>query len=445
MPAQPSAQLSAYLAANQPQAAALGQTVANTVGGQVNAAGAAIQPAVDVYTGQLYTVPTDAAANAAVTAAPSSLTPDQQASFKAELGASAAAPNSANTFEASAPYQGVASGIQNAVEEAGLWNSGNNVANLSTALSPYEGGNATAGDTTLDALLLSQSPGAYGQIQNAVAPAAGFQGQLAIGTANADAALQAAIQADQAATPAAQAAAQSYAKNLTDYLNQAVATAQAASSGTGSENSTLMTDISSGNMTAADAQALGIPAANAAAYANAFDNFNSTVNAENALRGNNTRTEGAGLPPLATLNLASYLTPGAAGITPTLANMASAGNYSDAAALQELLAGGTPITLPIDASTAAQAGTGGPSTGTTFNSSGFGAAVAPELQAAQALSNFIKQDISFDPAQTPAQAGVDTQAEKNMKNILAYLNIFAGSNPPPPGYTTGMGGGPGIT
>jgi hypothetical protein len=47
VPAQPSAQLSAYLGANQPQAAALSQNIAGTLTNQANAAGQAILPAVN--------------------------------------------------------------------------------------------------------------------------------------------------------------------------------------------------------------------------------------------------------------------------------------------------------------------------------------------------------------------------------------------------------------
>lgn len=225
VPAQPSAQLSSYLAANQPQAAALGQNVAQAVGNQVNAAGQTIQPAVNTYTGNLYTVPTDANVNQAVASSPSALTPEQRATYQQELGASAHAPNSANTFETTQGYQDSAQQIQKAVEQANLWNSGNNVANLTTAMAPFEGPNATGGARSLDALLLSRTPNAYGQIQQAVAPAAGFQDQLASGTTAANQSLHNAISADTAATNAAKGSAQQYVTGLNatlnDYLNNA--------------------------------------------------------------------------------------------------------------------------------------------------------------------------------------------------------------------------------
>ena len=387
VPAQPSAQLSSYLGANQPQAAALGQNVATTVGNQVNAAGSSIQPAVDIYTGQQYTVPTDAATNAAVASSPSSLTQAQQQSFENELGASAAAPNSADTFEASAPYQTLNTGIQNAVEQANLWNAGNNVADLSTALQPYEGSQATTGDTTLDSLLLSQSPGAYGQIQSAVAPASTLQSQLNAGATQADASLQNAIAQDTAATGAATGAAQNYATGLTNYLNQAVTTNQAAQTAQESANSTIYADAQSGNLTAADAQAMGIPAANATAFAKAYDNYNATNDAATFLRMN----PGGGFAPVSDvpqLSLGSYLTQGAAGPTIDAASVATPQNYSDVAALQALLGQNSNVNLPINASTANLAGTGlGQNASDTYNFTAENAAMSPEEQSLQSIVN----------------------------------------------------------
>lgn len=226
VPAQPSAQLSAYLAANQPQAAEFGGKVAQKVGAQVNEAGQAIQPAVNTYTGNLYSVPTDQTVNAAVASSPSSLTAEQRAAYQKELGAAGASPNVADTFETTQGYQDAAGKVQKAVNQADLWNAGNNVSSLTAALAPFEGANATAGDRTLDSLLLSRTPQAYRQIQGAVAPAAGFQEQLATGTDAANQALHDAIATNQATTDAARASAQSYAQNLNQTLAQYLANAQ---------------------------------------------------------------------------------------------------------------------------------------------------------------------------------------------------------------------------
>jgi hypothetical protein len=417
--------------------------VAGTLSAQTQAAGNAIQPAVDIYTGQQYTVPTDAATNSAVASSPSSLTPTQQASYKAELGDANAAPNSANTFEASAVYQPVSAGIQNAVEQANLWNAGNNTADLSTALSPFEGPSATTGDTTLDSLLLSQSPGAYGQIQQAVAPAATLQSQLAAGTSTADASLQNAIAQDQAATGAATGAAQNYATGLTNYLNNAVTTNQAAQTAQESANSTIYADAQSGNLTAADAQAMGIPANQAAAWATAYNSLNPAISAENSLAMSPTRSIGpTGLTPL---NLSSYLTQGAAGPTIDAASVATPQNYSDVAALQALLGQNSNVNLPINASTANLAGTGlGQNASDTFNSTGAASALSPEEVAANTLLGHISAMASYDPYQTQAQANVGSQDTANTNQIIAYLQQLLGQQgtgitpPSGGGYTTNV-------
>lgn len=224
VPAQPSAQLSAYLNANQPQAAQFAGQVANTLSGQNAAIGSAIQPAVNTYTGSLYNVPSNADLNAKVASSPSSLSPEEQAGFKTQLGAAAKAPNSANTFETSQGYQDLSGQIQNAVGQANLWNSGNSIPNISSALQPFEAAGTSSGNTTLDALLLSQSPGAYSQIQNAVAPAAGFQAQLGAGASQANQALKDAIANDLAASQGANQSAGKFVsglnQNLADYLKQ---------------------------------------------------------------------------------------------------------------------------------------------------------------------------------------------------------------------------------
>lgn len=443
VPAQPSAQLSAYLSANQPQATAFGQNVAQTVGNQVNAAGAAIQPAVNTYTGGLYTVPTDAAANTALAASPASLTPDQTTSVTNELGAAAAAPNAANTFESTAGYQNTAAGIQQAVEQANLWNSGNDVASLSTALTPFEGANATAGDTTLDSLLLSQTPGAYQNITNAVAPAAGFQAQLAAGTTAADAALQGAIAQDNAATGAATGAAQNYATGLTNYLNQQVATNQAAENTQTAQNGSIYTDYNSGNLTAADAVALGIPPNQAATWAADYNALNPAITNQQAVNSQPARS--GTQDTINPVNLSNYLTQAGAPPEINAADVATAQNYSDVAALQALLGSGSPITLPINASTASQAGLGlNPAAGDTLNKSALDAALTPLISPAQKYVQQIQAMASYDPAQNSAEANAIAQQESGMNSIIAYLQQLigqAGIGITPPtggGYTTNV-------
>lgn len=331
VPAQPSAQLSAYLAANQPQSAALAQNVAGTVGGQINAAGAAIDPAVNTYTGQLYTVPTDASVNSAVESSPSSLTPDQTATFKKEAGAAGKSPNPAGTFETTQGYQDVTSGIQKAVEQANLWGAGNDVASLSAALTPFEGGNATIGDRTLDSLLLSQTPDAYKKITAATAPAAGLQGRLDAGTSAANTALQNSVAQNTATTAAAKASGGKYAENLNNtlagYLAQAQKDADAYNSGV-NKLSTGVANI--------QPQISGLMDA---------------VAAYNVMQGSNPAT--ALLPKIQYGEMGKLPSTVSA---PSIGQLASQGQYSDVAALLDLLGADAP-NLPINPANASMAGT----------------------------------------------------------------------------------------
>jgi hypothetical protein len=337
VPAQPSAQLSAYLSANQPQTQAFAQNVAGTVGGQVNAAQNAIQPAVNTYTGNLYSVPTDESVNAAVASSPSSLTPDQQAIYQTELGAAAKAPNPAGKFETTGAYQDLAQGVQSAVQTANLWNAGNSVPSITTALNPFEQPDATSGVRTLDALLLSQNPDAYGVIRNAVAPAANLQGSLDSATGQADQSLTNAIAADNAATAAAQQAGQTYSQNLTSYLNSAVKTAQDTATAT---NARIAADLKAGTLTAEDDAALGISKEQGDALAAKAAAANASSSAANM----------GGAP----IDLAYYLSQKDPSVI-SAANTATAKDYSDIAALMALLGDRAP-TLPISMDTASQAG-----------------------------------------------------------------------------------------
>lgn len=348
LPAQPSAQLSAYLSANQPQAAQFGQDVAGQVSNQINAAGQAIPQAVNTYTGQLYSVPTDASVNSAVETSPSSLTDAQKSIYQNELGAAGKAPNSAGTFETTGGYQDAASKVQGAVDQANLWNSGNNPANISTALAPYESPNATAGVRTLDSLLLSQTPAAYNQIRSAVAPAAGYQAQLASGTKDANAALQAAIAQDQAATTGAQGSAQKFTGNLNNTLAAYLAQAQKDA------------DTYNGQVNQiAGKEALVQP--QAASLQDAIAAYNDMV--ASAQSGNWKPGVPVGDPSIfSDLSPISYGQQGAipapAG-APSVSQLGTAQNYSDLAALQALLGdsafGG--LNSAITPATANQAGT----------------------------------------------------------------------------------------
>ena len=361
VPAQPSAQLSAYLNASAPQAAQMAGNVAGTVGGQINSVGNAILPAVNTYTGQLANVPTNTDINQSVEKSPASLTPAEQQTFKTELSAEQNTPNSASTFETTAPYQSLTSQVQAAVEQANLWNAGNDVSSIKTALSPFESPTSTSGDTTLDALLLSQSPSAYSQIQQAVAPAANLQNQLTAGTTQADQYLQQAIANDIAATQAAQGAGQTYATNLQNYLNQAVVSERSTQAAQEVAYAKAVSDLASGNITPTDANLLGLSSDNVSAL-QAINPLISKIDNEWNTDGPLSPRAGVLYPgypntlttPLNFTTLAGYLYPSAAPVV-TPQNVATSQNYADVAALNAMMGANAPA-VPLTSATANQAG-----------------------------------------------------------------------------------------
>lgn len=301
--------------------------MANTLSGQNAAIGSAINPAVNNYTSNLYNVPTNADLNAKVANSPSSLTPEEQSAYKAQLGAASKAPNSANTFEASQGYQDLSGKIQNAVSQADLWNSGNSIPNISAALSPFEQAGTSSGNTTLDALLLSQSPGAYSQIQNAVAPAAGFKSQLGAGAATADKALSDAIANNVASSASANQSAGNYVSGLNQNLTQYLSKAQG---DVGTYNQSINDLLSQeGNI-----QPL-------------LGRLQSVVNDFNA--------QG----PTGLIDVGTPLGTPATQAQPNIGQLATSQNYSDIAALQELLGPEAFAALnpAINPANAAQAGT----------------------------------------------------------------------------------------
>jgi hypothetical protein len=349
VPAQPSAQLSAYLSANQPQASNLAGNIATSIGNDVNATAGAIQPAVNTYTGNLYSVPTDQGVNQAVTSSPSSLTPEQQATYKEQLGASAKAPNSANTFETTQPYQDLTSSIQKSVEQANLWNAGNDVSKISPVLQPFEGPQTTPGDTTLDALLLSQTPEAVSKLQAATAPVANLQTQLDTGAAQANTALQNAIAQDTATTNAVTNAGNAYVQNLTAYLNGAVSKAQdEAAKG----NATILTDLQNQTLTPAEQATLGVT----------NDQWG-TLKEQLTLAQTPQTVQSGGLrqysaqTPTVPIDLTQYLTQQNPNAAITATNTATAKDYADLAALQSMMGTAAPGNVPINTANASQAGT----------------------------------------------------------------------------------------
>lgn len=429
VPAQPSAQLSAYLNANEPQAEAFAGDISSNLSNQVSQAGAGIAPAVNTYTGNLYSVPTDTAVNAKVAQSPSSLTPEEVSTYQRQLGAAEHSPNPADTFETTSPYQNLTQGVQKAVEQANLWNSGNNIANLSTALTPFEGPSATKGNKTLDALLLSRSPGAYSQIQNAVAPAADLQGQLSQGTQQANQALQAAVQQNMATTPAAQQSAQQYVNTLNNALAQYMTQAQ------GDVNN-YNTGLNTLNSRMSEYQP------QIAALQNAVDQYNASLGQNPA---------GSLLSPI---NLPQLQLPSQTVAAPGIEQLATPQQYSEIAALLNLIGPSLMQSYnpSINPSTASQAGTyqspvaNFPSVSNVLNPMIFAASqgldqghqVFAQHQGNPALANDYASQLN---AINAAVSGLDSSLQ---------TNPFANSNPvpqtptppPPPGVGPPTGNEP---
>ena len=428
VPAQPSAQLSAYLNANAPQAQGMAQQIASNVSGQVSNATSQILPAVNTYTGQLTNVPTNATVNQEVANSPSSLSAADQATYEQELAAANNTPNSAATFETTQPYANLASEIQNAVNNANVWNVGNNPNTISTALQPFESPGTTQGDSTLDALLLSQTPEAAQTLQTAAQGAQTAQSQLASGASTADTALQNAIAQDQAATQAATQAGNEYVTNLTNYLNQTVATAQAAAL---QGNDSILKDLQNNTLTPADQAILGISNDQLAGLENQLQLAETPQNVISQGAG-----QYAGQTPTQQINLLAYLNQQDPNAVITDANTATAQNYADVAALQNMMGSATPNT-PITSSTASQAGTAPTALGiNSFNTTGALDAAINASANDRAIEQTYLNEIQNGSDQAHALAAAQNVAKNETEAGLATAGILGGGV----GALGGMGG-----
>ena len=428
VPAQPSAQLSAYLNANAPQAQGMAQQIASNVSGQVSNATSQILPAVNTYTGQLTNVPTNATVNQEVANSPSSLSAADQATYEQELAAANNTPNSAATFETTQPYANLASEIQNAVNNANVWNVGNNPNTISTALQPFESPGTTQGDSTLDALLLSQTPEAAQTLQTAAQGAQTAQSQLASGASTADTALQNAIAQDQAATQAATQAGNEYVTNLTNYLNQTVATAQAAAL---QGNDSILNDLQNNTLTPADQAILGISNDQLAGLENQLQLAETPQNVISQGGG-----QYSGQTPTQQINLLAYLNQQDPNAVITDANTATAQNYADVAALQNMMGSATPNT-PITSSTASQAGTAPTALGiNSFNTTGALDAAINASTNDRAIEQTYLNEIQNGSDEAHALAAAENVAQNQVVAGEATAGILGGGV----GALAGMGG-----
>ena len=343
-PLQPKSSLADYLNANAKQASDFANGIVANLQGINTGIQQGIQNGANIYSSSLYSVPTDAQVNSAVATSPSKLTPTQASTYSQELGAAQKAPNSAGLYENSQNYGGLTSQIQNAVQNANQWNVPNNTAQLQIPMAAYEPPQATAGDKTLDAYLLGNTPAAYNNIQSAVQSTEDLPSLLSNSATTADAQLQNAIQSDNAATQAAQGAANTYATNLNNWLTSNLPAFQSGiSSQNGAQYAALQSALQDGTLTPAQLAELGLTSQQASALA---------LNPE---------TSGPLSVPSAVL--ANYLTQGSLP-TATYQNELTPQNYSDIAALKSLLGGNLP---QLDVSPTPPSSSFNPNAPYTFN------------------------------------------------------------------------------
>jgi hypothetical protein len=405
-PLKPSVSLSDYLTTNQPQTNQLAGTIAGNLAGQGTAAQNAINSAVGTYTQGLNPVAAyQGILNQIVsnpTAVASNPTAAQQ--FGQMYNAEQSAPNIASTFESSAPYQSLSQQVQTAVNNAALWNQGNNISNIQTAVQPLET-NPTAGNVTLDSLLLAQTPGAYNQIQNAAAPTANLPGQLTQQTNAADQALQSAIAQDTATQNAAQGAASTANTNLINGINSEYQNALNQANTYNTEVQQYQTQVGNDVTQANSLQnllsqygAYFFPYAGPGNYANWRTNANNTV---------------------PWINPSSITTPSTVGL-PNEAQVATPQDYATLQALSQLEPGAN-INAPINATNAAQAGTyQGPGTLDT----------SPLRNDLQGLVNFIASPQAQDVYVT-ANGNVNPFAAAGNNwytNLVNELTALGGTN-----------------
>lgn len=394
-PAQPFANLQAYLTANAPQIAQEGQNIAgqltqgygqvqndinagtNTFQSQVSGGYAA--PNADLV-GQAVANPTQFASD-----------PTNVANFQAQLNDQYTGPQN---FEGSSVYSGLAGEANQAAQNANLLNSPSGIQTYFQGLEQ----NPTPGDTTLDQALLSASPGAIQTVQAAAQPSTQLPAYLQGLVPGQDQSVQGAITAAQQAQTGAQTGLNTASTSFSDALAKELSQAQG-------NYTTYNQDVGQLKGTAQD--------------------INSQIQAFLAANPNLTNAGGN-----------DYLAPwenlGQATNAPSLQNVATGQDYATDAALSALAGNSASgLNLPINQSTANQAGTfalpqdlqaaienGAIPQAMTQELQGFNnqiqGAYAPLQQAESAATNW--QTIG-----QPAQAAVTTD-QRNIASLTQSLN-----------------------
>lgn len=194
----PASKLGDYLSANAPQIQGQANKIAGNLTNQYGQVSGDVSNAANQFGQQVasgYTAPNQDLVNQA-TANPSGFVanPSNVSGFQAQLNDTYTGPQN---FESTAPYANVQNEVQNAVTNAGLWNTLGGVASAVQASNPTN----AQGINTLDSSLLQMSPSAIGTVQQAAQPFQNLPTYLQQAVTNGDMSVQ---QAQQAATGAAQ-------------------------------------------------------------------------------------------------------------------------------------------------------------------------------------------------------------------------------------------------
>lgn len=407
-PGTPATNVGQYLAANGPQVQnfATGVTEGLNAGynqttSDINSAGQAFNTSVgNGYTpynpgviSQVASNPTAAASN-----------PNTVSAFQAQANDQYTGPSQ---FETTPAYGNLESEIANAQNVATPWESFAGTESQFQTL-----GDTTPGEQNLDATLISQTPGAASEIQQAAAPYANLNQYLANVAQPLDTAVTNAQQQAQEAQSGATGALTSDEQALQNEINSELATAEGTYQNNASIDSGLSQAVLNGTISPAQAQALGVTPQELQAQ----EQLDSTLQTY----------EGGTSEPV---NIPTYFTQGTPGTSPTLYNAATPADYAEAAALNEL-SGGT-YAAPIPQSDVSQAGTANAGeTNPGFNDS----------QLAQALLNQSLGDLGFTSpggtvngvAQAPGYVNMPYSEWTSLtpaQQITAYQNSLKGAAP----------------
>lgn len=368
-----------YLSANAPQVQGQANNVAGSLTNQYQGVSGDINNAANQFGQQVQGGYTAADPNLVSQAASNPTgfanTPGNVAGFQSQLNDQYTGPAS---FETTTPYANIQNEVNTSVQNAGLLNTQQGLQNY---FGQTQGGNQTAGTNTLDTLLLQGNQPAYQTVQNAANQFQNLTPQFQQTTAGADqgvtAAQQSAQQASQNALNAftgsngtltnlnntintgtandisqAQAQQASLNADIANLYGGQAADTTAGTLGTYGGGTTPWgntTNYTVGNLSPQDLASLGMTQD----QANALQQAMQTAGTSQMMTGNNF---GAGSQTTQD-DLTQYLQENNPATAYTNANTATAPQYQEMAAIQQLLGAQAPQTgNAIDQSTATQAG-----------------------------------------------------------------------------------------